>query len=247
MHRFFCPNADFQNLQVDLTRFDEIHHLKNVLRLKPTDTVVIFDGKGREATGTIFSIQTHCISIRLQNVSQEQTRHLQLILVCAIPKNAKFEFIIEKCTELGIDEIIPLITERTEVKLNPERAQQKQKRYQTVAINASKQCQRKTIPTIHPVSSLKSVLNLLKTSSVYAFIPCLSGNREKLSDELKKISTKPSGKIIFLIGPEGDFTAQEIQSAISAGCTPVSLGNRVLKVDTAAIFVISATNISLSL
>ena len=112
-------------------------------------------------------------------------------------------------------------------------------RYQTVAINASKQSKRTIIPIIHPITKFSDVLKSID-KNVAAFIPCLLGKRKKLCDVFKTNSTYK--KIVFFIGPEGDFTPQEIESALSAGCITVSLGDTVLKVDTAAISVIAFAN-----
>lgn len=244
MHRFFCPNADFNSPLINLTQPEEIHHLKNVLRLTTNDTVIIFDGKGRETSGTILTVEKQCVRIQINGTSDEPKKALRLSLACAIPKNAKFEMIIEKCTELGVDEIIPLQTHRTEVIVPQAKALSKLTRYQTVAINAAKQSKRKTIPKIYPITTFKDALRLVESPQTLALIPCLTDPRENLKDVLQKSLFDQPSQIIFLIGPEGDFTPQEIRDAVSAKCIPVSLGERVLKVDTAAISVVAiAANI----
>jgi len=167
---------------------------------------------------------------------------ITLTLACAIPKKAKFETIIEKCTELGVDRIIPMITERTEFRLDNDRQDKKQKRYTAVAINAAKQCKRSVLPTVDPVTRFKDLLAKL-TPGDAPFIPCLAGERVNLlkAFELKK----GQQQVIFFIGPEGDFTDQELQSAVKAGCIPVTLGPNTLKVDTAAITAIAAAKLLL--
>ena len=245
MHRFFLPQADFTKETVTLTDKKELHHLKNVLRLKAKDQIAVFNNEGREATGAITDLNADSVTIRLDKIKVMEPKTVSLVLACAIPKKAKFETILEKCTELGVDEIIPLKTQRTEVTLHAERHEKKLKRYQTVVINAAKQSQRSTIPTIHPVTNFLDALQRFITEETLALIPCLFGERKSIFDALAQ-RQKPYKKILFFIGPEGDFTLQEIEEAAKKGCVPVSLGNQVLKVDTAAISVVAFANLFLS-
>lgn len=241
MHRFFCPNQDLSSPVVDLTDPGELHHLKNVLRLKSGSPVRLFDGKGKEATGKILMARQNLVRVEIDNVLTEQQGGGPLvILACAIPKKSKFETIIEKCTELGVSEIIPLITERTEAALTESQKLKKLARYRTVALNAAKQSQRKVIPVINPVTPFKEFLKKLSRNEA-TFIPCLTGNNKSLADVFKKLTAPP--EVTFLIGPEGDFTQKEVHAAKEAGCRPVSLGSTVLKVDTAAITVVAATHL----
>lgn len=238
MHRFFCPDADFTAGTAEITDKKELHHLKNVLRLKEGGKVVIFDGKGKEAEGTITSIKQDRVQLSLKNIRGESAKRLSVILACAIPKKAKFETIIEKCTELGVDEIVPLKTQRSEVHLTGERAVSKSARYQTVAVNAAKQCARKTVPKIHPITNFENAILGFANKETACFIPCLPGQRQSLNSAMGNMEQKYR-RFLFLIGPEGDFTEGEINLATAHGCVPVSLGETVLKVDTAAIAVVA--------
>lgn len=238
--RFFVNSSDFKIAILELKDPQEIHHLRNVLRLKVNDVVILFNGQGEEGVGRILSLEKDNIKIHIEKVTSEPRNKPVLILACAVPKKSKFETIIEKCTELGVDEIIPLKTQRTIISFKPEELSRKTSRYQNVAINAAKQSQRKTVPAIHPVTKFNDFLKNIEAGS-YAFIPCLKENNPHVFDSFKKI-TAPE-KIIFLIGPEGDFTPEEVEEAQKAGCLPVSLGKTVLKVDTAAITVVACANL----
>ena len=239
MHRFYCVNADFTGKQFTLTDRDELHHLRNVLRLKKNDLLMIFDGKGAEAQGMIVSVTKQQAVIQIQSIHQHKLREPKIILACALPKKSKFELIIEKATELGADEIIPLITHRTEIKLTGERLNKKQLRFQTIAANAAKQCQRATVSLIHPATEFSEAIHQL-TETTTAIIPSLTKNTKNLFDVFQKLKTPHA--ISFLIGPEGDFTPEEYQLAHKAGCIPVSLGETVLRVETAAICSLSCAN-----
>jgi len=242
MPRFLSEQLDLNSQSATITDSKEIHHIKNVLRLKPGDSLSIFDGRGKEAFGEITQINTNIITIKIKNKkNQDSVLKTQVTLACAIPKKAKFETIIEKCTELGIYEIIPLITKRTEVRLPPPKRDHKAKRYRTVAVNAAKQSQRRTVPIIHAPMDFKNFLEILDPNEL-TLIPHLLGPREKLQDMLPQ--PKQFKKITYVIGPEGDFTPQEIEQAKKKGCIPITLGPTTLKVDTAAISVMAFINLS---
>ena len=245
MHRFFCPQLKLTTYQIDLTDSKEIHHLKDVLRLKEDDCVVLFNGKGGEADGIITSITPHAVKFLVKAVRKSLKQSISIIMACAIPKKAKFEFIIEKLTELGVDEIIPLKTTRTEFKMSAEHIQKKYQRFEKIVINAAKQSGRVTIPKIHPVIPFKDVLQICRQPQTLAVIPCLQGSRRHLNNALNQ-ARKNFSKIIILIGPEGDFTPEEVQQAIEIGCIPVTLGKNVLKVDTAAIVTAAFANLFIS-
>jgi len=244
MHRFHCSDASLDTPVIRVTDPREIHHIKTVLRLKKGDRIAVFNGNGEEAEGPIISLGPDQIEMKPErHRSRGMAVRAPIILACAIPKKAKFELIIEKTTELGVDEIIPLVTSRTEVRLDPARAKRKLERFQTVAVNAAKQCQRSSVPTLHPVRHFSDFIPTMGPDTLI-LIPCLEGERKNLLDVLPRgIEAK---KILFLIGPEGDFTPDEITLAVKYGGQPVSLGPTTLKVDTAAITVVAVAGFLLA-
>jgi 16S rRNA (uracil1498-N3)-methyltransferase len=234
MHRFYCQNADFSLKNFTITDRNEVHHIKDVLRLKIEDEVFIFNGRNQEARAKIAGFKGEGVQVRIEAVRETASTapRAKIILACAVPKKAKFEFIIEKCTELGVDEIIPLRTKRTEVIFSQEKIPAKQERFQKVAVNAAKQCGRLDIPQILPMISLPEALEHCG-SEILGVIASLNGRPQHIRDVL---TGRGSGRsVLILIGPEGDFTPDEVQLAQDKGCVPVSLGTTVLKVDTAAI------------
>ena len=237
VHRFYYPQADLSQEQLILNDPKEIHHLKNVLRLKSGSPVDIFNGRGREASGRIQSLGTSEVVILIEHTRTQPTEGPAVILACAIPKKAKFESIIEKAAELGVETIIPLLTQRTEVRLTGPKATQKLIRYQTVAVNAAKQCKRATVPAIYPVTLYKNLWPIARPGMA-VLIGCLAEPRRPISEALKNLSS-PS-EIMLVIGPEGDLTENEIRMAIDAGAIPISMGSTILKVDTAALAGLSA-------
>ncbi len=239
MSRFYSPQSDFSSDEIIITDKDELHHLHHVLRLKKGNKIEIFDGKGKVVLGEIIEISEKSVTIAVELMQKIKHKIPRIILACAVPKKTKFEMIIEKATELGVDEIIPMKTQRTEINISGDRLDKKMKRYRMVAINASKQSKRAIIPVIHPIMDLKNALNYLKDS--IKIIPSLLGERKNLIDEFKDITNPKS--ISFFIGPEGDFTPKEYLLAQELGCQAVTLGPTILKVETAAICVLSCANL----
>ena len=241
MRHFFFANADFKKNPLIITDPLERHHIHHVLRLKEGARISVFNGKGGEAVCEILKVspvETHLKVLSLKkNLLSSSPR---LVLACAIPKKAKMETIIEKATELGVDEVIPLLTKRTEVRWLGQRATKKRERFYTVAVNAAKQSKRATVPLIHPPIPFKQALEILGPQDK-AVISCLEGPRKPLLEILK--NSNGVKRLVFLIGPEGDFTQEELTQARQRGCVPVSLGPTVLKVDTAAITVMAAANL----
>ncbi|MDP2938969.1 MAG: RsmE family RNA methyltransferase [Candidatus Omnitrophota bacterium] len=241
MHRFFVnPNNIFKT-EIIIDDKKEIHHALNVLRLKENDKLIAFDGKGNEILGSIQDISKSKIIIQPQTIIRNNAeKALDITLACAIPKRSKFDYVVEKTTELGVDSIIPLLTKRTEVHLSKERQALKIKHWQSIAINSAKQSQRITIPRINEVKNFREVLSSIDTYDL-VLIPCLTGERKLLSDIFKQ-NSHPN-KILVFIGPEGDFTKDEIDLAIKRKAKPVTLGELVLRVDTAAIYLVCAIKV----
>ncbi len=236
MHRFFIPNADFKQSKIVLTDSKEIHHCVHVLRLKKGNPVAIFNKNNEEGEGKLFEISANKVTIEIKSSRAIDIKFPLITLACAMPKKSKFETIIEKATELGVYEIIPLQTKRTEIILKGDREEKRLTRFQTVAINAAKQSKRVNVPQILPVMEFSKALDYLKQNTT-VIIPSLLGERVPLFRALEQ--TKNAQRISFLIGPEGDFTPEEYLLAQTAGCLSVSLGETVLKVETAALCVVA--------
>ena len=232
MYRFYSADADFSKSSFIITDRHEIHHMHDVLRLKKGSTIQVFNARSQQAEVVIEKIDEVMIQVKVGVVHQKEEISAPIILACAPPKKGKFEYIIEKCTELGVDGIIPLRTKRTEVVFTDEKWPGKLSRFEAVAVNAAKQSKRMKVPQIYPMYSVSQVLQQLDPQGVHLF-PSLHDHPQHMADVLIKADKhKP---VTVFIGPEGDFTADELALAIKYGCVPVSLGSTVLKVETAAI------------
>ncbi len=233
MHRFFCPTAAIQENTVHITDKTLLHHIRDVLRYGPRDKIVFFDETGTEYEGTVLSADKERLIARVDKRKTVSGHHRPFITIaCAIPRQTRMEDIVDKLTQLGIDRIIPMITERVIVKLDMRGKMLKLARWQKIAVQASEQSKRITLPIIGPVLEYADVLSEARDTGL-KLIPTLEGeNRRHIRGMLPSSNT---GGIIALIGPEGDFTRAEINAALRQGFHPVSLGATVLRVDTAAV------------
>jgi 16S rRNA (uracil1498-N3)-methyltransferase len=229
--RYFLPTAQWKDAQLTLTG-DEAHHCTRVLRSKLGETVEVFDGEGRSAQGEIISLGKDQVKISLSSEPLLSKRPPEIHLIQAIPKGGNMELIVQKAVELGITSIQPLITEHTIVR--SEQMEKKTAKWQRIALEACKQCGQNYLPSIHPAQKFnlwietaqKSELNL-----VAALLPKSLPMAEVFSENLKSAS--------FLIGPEGDFSDAEYSQIIAADYQPVTLGEIVLRVETATLYCLS--------
>ncbi len=233
--RIYCPSTKIIRDKIVILDPCQIHHLSSVRRLKKGDRVVVFDGESQEYECVIDSIAKDKAELSVVKTRKAVPVKLDLTLACALPKKVKMDYIIEKTVELGVDRIIPIKTERTIVEYSPEKAKEKLKRWQAIAIEASKQCGRIKLPQIEPISEFSKVASQVKNYEL-AVIPHLGSGNKSLKEIFHDFRLS---SIIIFIGPEGDFSPREIKLAKENGCIGASLGDLVLKVDTAAISVIA--------
>ncbi|MCK9604261.1 MAG: 16S rRNA (uracil(1498)-N(3))-methyltransferase [Candidatus Omnitrophica bacterium] len=236
MRRFFADSKNVSAGNIIINDKEQIHHIKDVLRLVPGDEVVIFDDNGREYSSIVEEILLTKVSFKVkENKKQVLPKEPQLVIACAIPKGPKMDDIIDKLSQLGVDRVIPLLTERVVVKLDERKKISRQVRWKKIALSSAKQSQRNNIMAVGPVSDIGEALSSCKSFDL-KLIPNLAGKRQSLKEVFNKGEPK---NILVFIGPEGDFSPREIELAQKSGCIPVSLGSLVLRVDTAAISVAS--------
>jgi len=236
MHRFFFSPEGIPGDTVVITEKQTLHHIRDVLRLKAKEKAVLVDGAGTEylaelseagAEKAVFSV------IRKQAANKEKA--VLVTVACAIPKKSKIDDVIDKLTQIGIDRIIPLVSERVIVKLDKKTADNRLARWQKIAQAASQQSQRSTVPAIDPLIDIKQLIAKSEGFDL-KLIPHLAGGRRPLKSVLKGVRPK---SVLVLIGPEGDFTPAEVDQALRAGFIPVSFGDFVLRVETAAVYIAS--------
>jgi len=233
MHRFYVVRWDGDSISI--SDDGQLHHLRDVLRLKVNDGVVVFDSDGNEHSGVITAIERKRAVIKVTASKPARSGKMKLTIACAIPKGDRMDDIIDQLTQLGVERIIPMETARVVVRLDDARKEARLKRWRKIALNAARQSQRNSIPLIDPVTNVTGVISSSQDFDL-KLIPNLEGERRLIKD----VPAAPRPKsVIVLIGPEGDFTPEEIGLALGAGFLPVSLGDTVLRVATAAVAVAS--------
>ncbi len=237
MNRFFVEKINLKDKQIILDDHAQAHHLRDVLRVKPLELVAVFDNQGNEYIASVIEIGADAIKLEIKEKRPLKDSGIKITVACAIPKKVKMDDIVDKLTQLGVERIIPLLTERVIVKIDAKNAQSKLSRWRKIAQSASEQSQRNIVPVIDKVKSLEEVLKEADKFDL-KIIPTLEGNIKKLSLR-GAIAAKQPQNIFVLIGPEGGFTPDEVTKALEMGFLPITLGNLVLRVDTAAIAVVS--------
>ncbi len=235
MSRFFIPKDNITDGAARVTGA-EAKHIMNVMRMGPGDHVVFFDGTGREYDGIIKETKTREVLITITGERPDKKNRGELItLVQAIPKKDKMDYIVEKSTELGVGRIIPVVTQRTIVRMDDSKAGVRVSRWRHLALEAAKQCGRPDVPDVSEVTALADVYKGLRANE-NVLMACLTDNTEDLGSVARGLA---KGPVTVFIGPEGDFTPEEIKTAGEKGARLISLGERVLKSDTAGLYVLS--------
>ena len=237
MYHFFVSAEDISDSQVVITG-NNFNHIKNVLRMKIGEKIVVNDGNGA----------SYCCSIRIftgdsviADIEQGQLGSnelpVRLVLFQGLPKSDKMELIIQKAVELGVSEIVPVEMARCVVKLDEKKKKNKTARWQSISESAAKQSGRTVIPKVRNVTAFSQALlyseNLDMLLVPYECADSIIRLREKLSE------IKPGTSVGIFIGPEGGFEETEIENAKEHGGEIVSLGKRILRTETAAIAALS--------
>jgi 16S rRNA (uracil1498-N3)-methyltransferase len=237
MNRFLVDKINPLAQFVVLSDPQQLHHFKDVLRIKPDELVGVFDRLGNEYLARVVSVGARGVELEIKEKKPLKDPEVEITVACAIPKKAKMDEIIDKLTQLGVACIIPLQSQRVIVKLDKQKKLQRFARWEKIVLSAVKQSQRSKITEIKPVMDFKEVLAAAVDFDL-KLIPTLEAERKTLKSILSQTG-RQFIKVIVLIGPEGDFSPQEISWAKDAGFLPVTLGPEVLRVDTAAIAVAS--------
>jgi 16S rRNA (uracil1498-N3)-methyltransferase len=231
LSRFYVPKGSVRGKTMTIEGA-EAHHIIDVMRLRPSDAVVAFDGTGKEYAGTIRSVGKGAVVIDvIRTIEPGALSNVRITLIQAIPKKAKMDYIVEKATELGVSCVRPVFTARTIPDWDAEKRSSCVKRWRKIALEASKQSSRTDIPAVDDIGDFRDSIKRPGDFDL-ALIPTLGGRVERLSDAVRSFRGK---SIAIAIGPEGDFTSEEVALAASARFRPVSLGPRVLKSDTAGL------------
>jgi 16S rRNA (uracil1498-N3)-methyltransferase len=210
----------------------QVHHLKDVLRLAAGDAVTVFDRGGAEYLCEIAVVSEQRATLRVTSRIMAEPTQAKLAIACALPKKG-MDDIVDKLTQLGVDTIIPMRTDRVVVRMSDANALGRVERWRKLAESAAGQSRRARVPEVRPLAGIGDVISEADGYDL-KLIPTLFGERMALSEAL---GVRRPVNVLVLIGPEGDFTDEEVAAARRRGFVPVSLGHQVMRVDTAAIAV----------
>ncbi len=234
MNRFYHSKPININETIVMDDF-AAHHALKVMRLKTNDQLILFNGDGSDFTGQVIRISKRQVEVSIKskkNIKNES--NLKVILLQALTSSEKMDLIIQKTTELGISEIQPIVCERSIVKIKNEKIEKKLSHWRQVCIAACEQCGRAEIPTIHKPENIIKYLE--KTESEKDTKIILS---PKATKSLNNFTPNMKQDIKVLIGPEGDFTKQELDFSIQKGFSPIKIGPRILRTETAPMCILS--------
>ncbi|MCK8815921.1 16S rRNA (uracil(1498)-N(3))-methyltransferase [Natroniella sulfidigena] len=235
MHHFFVKPTAIVDGQVTITGQD-VRHITRSLRLDSGDKISVADGEGKKYIVELVELTDQFVKGKVrQDFVATVEPATKVTLLQGLPKSKKMDLIAQKTTELGIDQIIPVETERSIVKLKPSKAKRRQKRWQKIAKEAAKQSGRAKIPEVKELLDFEEAI-ALATDYDLALMPW-----EEESASLKDVivGNNKMEQVMIVIGPEGGFSEQEVERANEVGIKPVSLGPRILRTETAGLATLS--------
>ncbi|MEI6861453.1 MAG: RsmE family RNA methyltransferase [Verrucomicrobiota bacterium] len=241
--RAHCLPTELEPRELRLTP-EESHHLIIVNRAVAGDTVVAFDGRGAEWICELTKDDRMHATLKVRFGQRAKPLPFEITLGQALPKGPHMDAIVRKATELGVGRIVPLESERTQVRLDDERSGKKTEKWQTAALEAAKQCGNPWLPEIAPVQTAAAYMEAARGFDL-KLIASLQPGAKPLKGVLAAFQTalgRAPRKVLWLIGPEGDFTPAELSLAKSTGFDPITLGPLVLRCETAAIYALSVLN-----
>ncbi|MCK9419682.1 MAG: 16S rRNA (uracil(1498)-N(3))-methyltransferase [Nitrospirae bacterium] len=232
--RFFISPNQVSGQSITVSG-EDVSHIVKVLRMKTGDELLLCDGKGTEYSVNIAQVTKSDITTDVKARSKREIREPLIILGQGLPKSDKMDWIVQKATELGVATIVPLVTERTIVKIKDE--EKRVSRWQKICREAAMQCNRPDIPQVGRIVSFSDFLRPLNPEPrTLLLLPWEEG-----TVPIKEILRANPGikNVVVLIGPEGGFSAHEAEMAKERGFSLVSLGQNILRTETAAMAVLS--------
>ncbi|OYD07655.1 16S rRNA (uracil(1498)-N(3))-methyltransferase [Paludifilum halophilum] len=228
MQRYFINPDQVSDGQIEIYG-DDIHHVKNVMRLSAGDCIICCDGEGIDYRVRIQQVEDHRILCRIEErFLSEGEPKLRITVAQSLPKREKMEWVIQKGTELGADRFQPFTSARTVVKLDGKKASKRRERWRRIAKEAAEQAHRGRIPVVEPLLDWNGLLQSFTAYDRVFFA------YEKGGHPLKEVAKFPSdASLLLVIGPEGGFPESEAEEAKAAGAVSIHLGPRILRAETA--------------
>jgi len=210
------------------------NHIVRVLRLGVGDAVTLFDGRGGEYPARIEALRKDAVEVAVgEHLAMERESPLAVTLAQGVSRGERMDLVMQKATELGVQRIVPLITKRSVVRLDPGQAQKKLQHWRGIVIASCEQCGRNRLPQLAAPRELQEFLGSEAATGTARLLLSPTG-------ALRIGAIPPCGKITVLIGPEGGLAPEEAEAAIAQGFLEVQLGPRILRTETAAIAALAA-------
>jgi 16S rRNA (uracil1498-N3)-methyltransferase len=233
--------------EIELSQ-EESHHLVVVNRAPQGATVVAFDGKGSEWICELSQADKRSARLKVRFAQKAKPMPWIITLGQALPLGGAMDSIVRKATEIGVSLIVPLESERTQVHLDGDRSDKKIGKWQTAALEAAKQCGNPWLPEIGPVTAAGEFMSSAKGYDLKLIASLHPGAKSLKSvlEQYRVSQNRAPRKVLWLIGPEGDFTQAEMGLSRAAGFEPITLGPLVLRCETAAVYALSVLSYELS-
>jgi 16S rRNA (uracil1498-N3)-methyltransferase len=243
MHRFYLPPAQCRPPLLELTG-REAHHASDVLRLEAGDRAAVLDGAGRQFLCEVRDCGRHRVLLAVASVTAAPAPSARITLIQALPKGKIIESILQKATELGVARFMPLLSERVALRLDAAGARDKAEKWRQTAIEAIKQCGQPWLPDVEEPLTLRALLGR-GVSFDLALVGSLQGDgrhpRACFREYEAQHGRRPQS-VAAWIGPEGDFTGEELDLIRATGARPIDLGPLVLRSETAALCALAVIN-----
>ncbi|MBQ9431632.1 MAG: 16S rRNA (uracil(1498)-N(3))-methyltransferase [Kiritimatiellae bacterium] len=241
MHRCLVQTETVLSNAGELDR-ERAHHLLNVLRVRDGDVVEFFDGCGHTRKMTVRPFAKRGLGFSAAEPAVAVARpSVALTLFACVSKGKRMDWTVEKAVELSVSRIVPVLSERTVVKIAPEECAQKAERWMRVAEDAARQCDAAWLPEILPPVGFQEAVEMLPTAAP-VFFGALLPKVRLFRDGLRPWLDCPPKQAGWFVGPEGDFSPDEMDRLIAAGAEPVGLGDRILRTETACIYGLCVLN-----
>ncbi len=231
MFQFFVEPGQITAQEAEITGGD-VNHIRNVLRMKAGEQVRISDQQGQDFLCRIEKLEESRILLRIQEKCQGTEPPIKITLFQGLPKGDKMELVVQKGVELGVSEIVPVAMQNCVVKLDHKRAGHKRARWQAIAESAAKQSKRSLVPVVRPVCTFSEAAAYARELDVRLFPYEQERGMAHTREVLQKV--KKGDSVGIFIGPEGGFSAGEVES-IRHEMEIISLGNRILRTETAGL------------
>lgn len=237
MYHFFAKKENiFENYI--LIDGDDVKHLRNVLRIRPGERIIMSSGENIDYYCVVSDIEEDRIIVSIESIDKEgRELPVRIYLFQGLPKGDKMEFIIQKAVELGAYEIVPVAMKRSVVKLDSKKSESKVKRWNLIAESAAKQSKRSVLPLVNNVMTFKQAAEYAKKLDI-VLMPYECADGMQSTKELIN-SIRPGQSVGIFIGPEGGFDGEELTAAHDNKFSIITLGKRILRTETAGMMLLS--------